>query len=341
MSIFAEPPLSRGADLDWEVVHLSATPLVGAPGKIAAVCNRIGLRSTTVVYSDYPGALKGLFTRSSLIWNDAPRAFRCAAEERLESAALVHIHNDLPSDMLEWIIRYAVHAVFIYQVHSPMREGPLYLDRAGPMGLTFAKRLTVGQYHPRHWQDHRPVPNIIDAQPSIRPYRQGEKLRVLFTPSHGRDGRWNAKTSEEVTTALDGLAKTKLIEVIWLEKPIAPEQLLELRRSCHVTIDEVVTGSHHQISLEGLCCGNVVINGADFFSQAMACAAAQATEPPPFLRAHPNNLAETLLQLAFNPERTASLQRASLRYFQSWLLPERLANIYIGIYREALNAQGC
>jgi glycosyltransferase involved in cell wall biosynthesis len=322
-----------------EVVHVSATPLVAAPAKIAAAYSRIGAPALALAHGDYPGALADLFSHGYVFWKDSTAVQRSAALARLARADVVHVHNDLPPEFAETVLRASEQATFVYHVHSPQREGPLYVDRSETLGFPFAAKLVVGQVWPRLWPDHRPVPNIVDAAPSVSERRRGERLRVLYSPSHSRDGRWGGKRSDALDDALAGLARAGLIEAVIPEKPMAPHLLLELRRHCHVTVDEIVTGGHHQVSLEGLCCGNAVVTGADFFSKAMACAATGAAEPPPFVHADPSTVADVLAELARDPERTAVLQRQSYEYFRRWLSPDQLATRYLDVYREVLSAK--
>jgi hypothetical protein len=180
----------------------------------------------------------------------------------------------------------------------------------------------------------------VDAQPSLTTKHPGERLKVLYSPSHNRDGRWGGKRSKQLDDAIDGLVSAGVIDAVVPSAPVAPHALLELRRSVHVTIDEIITGGHHQVSLEGLCCGNAVITGADFFSRAMLCTSARIPEMPPFVRAEPATIGEILVDLARDPARLNALQTASADFFRRWLIPERLGTIYLDIYKEVLNASG-
>ena len=140
------------------------------------------------------------------------------------------------------------------------------------------------------------------------------------------------------TSVLTGLAATGLIDLIELEKPLEPDELLALRRTVHVTIDEVVTGGFHQISLEGLCAGNVVVNGADHFAVAMFSQAVRASAPPPFVRTSEHELAETLARLVLSKDSIRDGQRKSNDYYKRWLMAERLAGIYMELYQDVLDA---
>jgi hypothetical protein len=261
------------------------------------------------------------------------------AERLISNAEIIHIHNDLPLDLAIRFLEMAPAAKWVYHVHSPLREGPLFTRRDLELPFVFSAKLVVAQYQPRLYPDFLPVPNIVDALPNCAERAIGETLRVLFSPTHERGGgRWNDKGSAATLETLHSLAKAGSIEFVIPKDPLSPSCLMALRRSTHVSIDEVITGAFHLISLEGLCAGNAVLNGADFLSNMTLMSSIGADEPAPFRRVGQHDLRENLLELASDPELTAKLQRASKEYFERWLLPSRLVDRYLSIYERVLDA---
>lgn len=316
------------------IVHLSPTPLAGAPAKLALVQRQIGLNAISITLADYPkaGLLANKFLDSALVWQDADCHVLEVIRQRTEEADVIHIHNDFPADKVQWLRETCRKAAFVYQVHSPMREGPLYGTRAEYINLPFRSHLAVAQYQPRHYPTYLPVPNIVLDTPSVKLRQVDEKLRVMFSPTHNRVGRWNSKYSNQLEQAAKSLKALNLIDLVWPAKPLPPGQLMALRRSCHISIDEIVTGAYHQVSLEGLCAGNIVINRADYFSRAMLANCTSNLDMPPFLYADDQNIDEVLMSLALDAERTAILQKISYNYFQKNLVPEQLVRIYLNVY---------
>ncbi len=320
--------------MSLKVLHLSPTPLVAAPGRLTRTLRGAGIDALCAVLKDYPasGPLAGKFIEDSSVLHDACKEVLELVDDFAATADVIHVHNDLPAARVQWLRERSPRAAFVYQVHSPLREGPLYYSRADHIGLPFRARLAVGQYQPRHFPDYLPVPNLVPDQPAFRPRQPGQRLRVLFSPSHTRGGRWNAKYSEPLENAIQTLRSSGHIEVVWPSKPVSPGELMALRRTCHVTIDEIVTGAFHQVSIEGLCAGNVVINRADFFSKAMMAQCAQTDELPPFVHADGSTIQDLLLRLAGDVAHTAALQLASHHYFIHHLTAETLVRRFISIY---------
>lgn len=317
-----------------KVLHIAPTPLVAAPGKLSRALRKAGCNSLSVALNDYPqsSALNGKFVDDTIVLDGASSETIEMVNDFASSADVIHIHNDLPPTNINWLRERATRASLVYQVHSPLREGPLYFERAPHFGLPIRAKLAVGQYQPRHYPDYIAVPNIVADEPFVSLRKPGERLRVLFSPSHSRGGRWNAKCSDALEQAIKSLQALHRIDAVRPSKPLTPATLMSLRRTCHVSIDEIVTGAFHQVSIEGLCAGNVVINRADFFSKAMMAQCANTTELPPFVYADSTDIHDVLLKLSEQSELTAEIQIASHDYFKRHLMADHLVQRFVKIY---------
>lgn len=318
-----------------KIVHLSNTPLVGAPGKLSYLCEKNGYLSHSIILGDYPekSGLNEKFMKYSILWNKKIPYLTDQLLSYIEEADIIHIHNDFN---IFHDITWKSNQKFIYHVHSPLREGPIFIDKTNSFGVNFSKKLVVGQYHPRHYPDFYPVPNIVLGAPSKNLVKDDEPLRVMYSPTHKRGGRWNNKFSEELNTVISSLEKMKSIKIIKLDSPLPQDTLLEVRKTCHVSIDEISTGAYHQISLEGLCAGNVVINNADYFSSFMLASLATAPEMPPFYRCNPSNISKNMIALLANYDLVRDYQKKSFDFFDQYLRADKLFEIYNKIYLEIL-----
>jgi hypothetical protein len=315
-----------------KIVHITPTPLVGAPGKIAWVQRMKGHEALAVALSDYPkgGALEKMFLDRTLIIDDFTNSH---IEENIRNADIVHIHNFLPHNRVNWLRELNQTAAYVYQAHSPLREGPLYANRAiEDERFDFKLKLVVGQFQGRFHASHIPVPNLVISPPSIRLRRPKEKLRVMFTPTHKQTGRWNSKHSPGLKETLSALESLGKIDVLSIEQPVLPETLMEVRRGCHVSIDEIATGGFHMVSLEAMCAGNIAVNRADYFSKATFAKFCD-DKFPPFLYADDGCIADVLLKLADDWEETARRQQASYDYFRRYCNPLRLVEVFDAAYQ--------
>lgn len=312
------------------IVHITPTPLVGAPAKIAKAQRETGSNSIVITMNDYPasGALYRLFTSECILFNSSTKDF---ISELILGADIIHIHNFLHPTHILFLKRLQPTGRFIYQVHSPLREGPLYHLRAEDMGFNFHKKLVVGQYHPRIYQDYLPVPNIVFKKASITPSHEDPPPKLLFSPTHKHPGRWSNKYSEGLLEDLSLLQKNKNIELIQPKEALNPYTLLELRSTTQISIDEISTGAFHQVSIEALLCGNVVVNKADYFSKLFFSQFCDG-QLPPFFCSTPNTIYEQLKELTDNPNTLLQYQNTSYRFAKKYLEPARLINFYHSAY---------
>lgn len=315
-----------------KIVHITPTPLVGAPGRIAIAQRMKGHDAIAVAMSDYPkgGPLERMFLTHTLLINEFTRSY---IENAIHRANIIHLHNFLPAEHITWLKELNQSADYVYQAHSPLREGPLYVNRGEDQSsFDFKLKLVVGQYQGRFYPSFLPVPNLVGATPSIRLRKKNEKLRVMYSPTHQQQGRWNSKYSEKLVETLSALSTIKKIELISPKQPVSPETLIEIRRNSHVSIDEITTGGFHMTSLEAMCVGNIAVNRADFFSKNTFASFCDG-KIPPFLYADDSCITEFLLSLADDWERTANLQQASYDYFVTYCNPLRLVEVFDEAYQ--------
>lgn len=313
------------------IVHITPTPLVGSPGKIAFVQRLKGHNAISVALSDYPkgGPLENKFLENSMVITSFTSKY---INECVSSADVIHIHNYLPNDKYLWLMELNQKAIFAYQVHSPQREGPLYVLRAEKSPVEYEVKFVVGQHWGRFYPDYIAVPNLILSPPSINLRKKDEKLRVMFSPTHKHNGRWTSKYSAALEESLITLSKANKIELVCPEQPVHPNILMWVRRNCHVTIDEIATGGFHMVSLEGLCAGNIVINRADYFAK-VTFANFCKNNMPPFIYADENNIFDVLLELSNSVDKTAKLQKDSFSYFKDFCNPLEHVEIYNKAYK--------
>ena len=78
------------------IVHLSKTPLVGAPGTLSKYLNYIdNINSIHFTLNEYPEQLKYFFTRNSIHLNLKNKLLYDLFQEKVKQANIIHIHNDI------------------------------------------------------------------------------------------------------------------------------------------------------------------------------------------------------------------------------------------------------
>jgi len=316
----------------YKVIHLSNTPLVGAPGKISESLNLYSnLTSKWLIEKDYPNKIKDMFKTYGNIIDKYEEL-----EQDLVQCDIIHIHNFISNKLEDFVLsKVSKKCKFIYHVHSPLREGPIFYEFNLKSKIKFDRLLAVGQYQPRFYQNHLIVPNIIMFEPTLNLIKNKDKINILFSPAHYKvGGRWNDKVSDNLNSYYKELSKDKRVQTHDING-VKPEVLYKLRTTMHITIDEVVTGSFHQVSLEGMAAGNVVINNSDYFSN--RALESYSSSNIPFYRCDDFNIKDRINQLINNYDLIRKHQQESFDFFNNHLKPNKLIKIYTNIYEEVMN----
>lgn len=320
-----------------KILHLSPSVLAGAPGMLAdAQRDLLGHEAIHLRVGD-AGPARDLMSPNSLSLTDCPED-RALFTAFVAQAEVIHVHNFLPSLLMRWAA--AVPGVYdrtwIYQVHSPSHERPLFLDLSADHGVRWQARLAVSHAHPRMFPDFRPMPNVlyrpfITQDNRAKPATDGP-LRVMHSPSTRSGGRWSAKSDDLFELELQRLQADPRVRVQTVEG-VSPLKVSMLRRISQVSIDEVVTGGFHLVSYEGLAAGNVVINGADALSRAAFAMGFRTAEPPPWIVTDSAGVHQQLIDLSRDRERLAELMEASHEYFWRVMAAPRVVGFYDEVYQ--------
>lgn len=315
------------------VTHISKTPLVGAPGRIAHYINlQDNFESIHIYLRDYPNHLKGFFIKNSFLWDETEGYKKNFLQNFIEKSHIIHIHNEIDEYFQEIIMKLNRNSKKIYHVHSPLREGPLFTDISESFLFSFDRKCCVNQIYPRLYNEFLPMPNIIDILPK-KLSNNRRKISILFCPTHKGGGRYGSKYSEKTTDILNNLEKTGYFEIIHAPS-IPPIFLSEIRRQSDFVLDEINSGGFHQASLEALSTGVIAINNADYLTKDFYSRSICANEIPPFLQCSDDSMYEILLNIKDSKDYILSLQEKSLDYFYEFLQPERLIKFYITLYEE-------
>lgn len=320
-----------------KILHLSPSILAGAPGMLADAQRELLGHDAHHLRVGDAGPARDLMSPNSLTLTDCPED-RELFSDYLAEAEVIHVHNFLPPLLLRWAaaVPGSYDRTWVYQVHSPSHERPLFLDLSADHGVHWHARLAVCHAHPRMFPDFRPMPNVlyrpfITATTQAKPPNDGP-LRVLHSPSTHSGGRWSAKSDALFELEMQRLQADPRLRLNTVEGA-SPRKVATMRHLSHVSIDEVVTGGYHLVSYEGLAAGNVVINGADALSHAAFAMGFRTTEPPPWIVTDSADVHQNLLDLSRDQQRLAELMAASHDYFWRVMAAPRVVQFYDEVYQ--------
>ncbi len=303
-----------------KVVHLSTTPLVGAPGNLCRALNDHGqvqarwvcLRSDVGLYQQMPFA-------TDLCWQRQ----REEALHAIEQADVLHLHNFIDLDSadfqpVDFRRRWQQGQPMVRQFHSQ----PALVAQG--TGRTVAQvhacpipKLVIPQYPERHFATARLVPNMVYVPP--RPPAAAPAgaprgaLRIGYAPSRfnsAHSSRWDTKGYPETVTVLRRLARAARARGLHVEidliEQVGHAECLRRKAGCDLFIDDLVTGSYHLNTLEALAQG---VPCATYLDARTAEVVRQVTggHDLPVVNVGLEHAATVLLELCARPERLQAL----------------------------------
>lgn len=289
-----------------KVAIYSQTPMAAAPWELYKALKKYTLLEVNFI-NERNRYRDGRIFPYHLLWKKDNGAARAA----LEKADLWHVHNYFPPYLLPFIKKQKIMAQF----HSLPRLGNWKeLMLVANVSYTIAQPLQEKEYKLPG------LPNIIDPD-EYRPIKRPGKIRIGFAPTTKAPlGYPDSKAYMEVKQVLNFIATKKDVDISWIEG-YPYEQNLEMKKKCHILIDDIATGNWHRTTLEGACFGCAVLN---------------RIQKIPFFFANPKTLEERLLWLIDNRGVLKDYQeRMRLWVLQHWHAMD-LIKQYTRRYREAL-----
>jgi hypothetical protein len=315
------------------VLHVTENPIAGAPMNLSNALNKWQgdkIHSRHVASSDRN---ENRIFKSDLLTN--VHSFDEVSRAFLE-ADILHFHNFYSKCEVfrRWpgLWSIALKKKRIWQVHSPREVN--WMDLEEGFRDRFATHLVIGQYHPRQWPEIKHiVPNIIDiTEPELMPVARkwDAPLRVAYSPSRIRLPGWDDKGYDQILPTLQKLVNEGLItaEVIF-NKP--HKECLATRGKAHISIDEIVTGSYHLVSLESLSQGLCTIAGLDEL-QVKTLKILTNGDMHPWFLARPNNFEEKLRWLAESPAIVQRYAHDSRQWMEKFWHPAKTTAKFVDIY---------
>jgi hypothetical protein len=314
-----------------KIVHLSDTPLSAAPYRLMKVQRIAGMDARLVCGVDTFGG------RARLPWQDLLVSHNTRDEvvRLLNEADIIHIHNRWLNQKIFRLWPECLSIVNkkpkVLQYHSP--RDSLMKDTPSSFALNCPK-LVVAQYHVRLYPEATPVPNVVPIDDVWHTPEhtapEHTPLRVCFSPSSFSDRGWDNKGYVATKAVLRAMSSIEHKIFHGLELPT----LLLQRKGYHVSIDEVMTGSYHMVSLEALSQGQVAIANLDA-KTIDALEIVTGTREHPWVIANIKNLREVLNRLDKDRDLLQTQCKLGRSYMEKYWDPFRVANLYKEAYKHA------
>ena len=324
------------------IMHLSTTPLVGAPGSICRALNmHEGVEARWAVLDATVGSYDKMVFDLDLQWkNDRQQII-----DLVQRCDVLHLHNFIGLDSkifspIDFRVMWNQRRTIVRHFHST----PMWV--AKNMGVSEETilncpipKLVIAQHQERFIGNARMVPNIVFPNSKICRLRSNDApLRIGYAPSRflsARAARWDTKGYPETVKMLQRLVRTARKQGLGIEidliELVSHSECLRRKSDCDIFIDELVTGSYHLNTLEALCTGIACLTFLDRRTQQAISALTGRTDFPA-ISVGLEHAHDVLLELCKDRESIRQIGMHSKEWMALHWEPFCLARLFLDAY---------
>ncbi len=326
------------------IAHISLTPLAGSPIRIVNAINTHSSYEARLINLN-PAAYGMRTYGEDLDWIKN----RDECEDIIARADILHFHHffDVSSTINPFGFNFTEansKAKIVRQYHScPEFAAGKNKSKLEAILKDETPSLIIAQYHERYYPRAKIVPNIVPINDELYMPKDAESIipQIFFSPSTKTPAfasRWDTKARSEVLRILQSLQKDK-IAYFDVAEETPHDECLRRRQSSDIIIDDVVTGSYHLSSLEGLSQGKAVVCHID---NRLAGIVSELTGAAylPFVNVDINALKPTLKELCHDKEMLAQIGANSRKWMEKYYADNLMVRHYLTAYDELLEKGG-
>lgn len=319
------------------VVHLTYTPLAGAPIRIVNALNTFTDVKARLINLN-PNAYNSRVFPEDLIWQQDKNI----ALSLISAADIIVCHH--PMDLVN--NKFGINlkelakpsCKFIQHFHSNrFVYGP-----SNPCLKGFNARAVIPHCPERSFLDVEILPNIIPTQSEeLSPKKTENEIPIVaFSASTKRkrfERRWDTKGYPEVSSKLKKLSTKlgfKYVEIFG----IPYNEAIKIRREADILIGDIVTGSFHLTEFEGLSQGKVVFCFLDGRSMQNFISYFKCNDCP-FVNTSINDIEIVLKNLLKNKNLLSDIGNFSRDWITKYYNEENLVCHHVDFYQRVLKGE--
>lgn len=323
------------------ILHLSETPLSGAPYRLMQVQKNGGWNARLISHRNSYGNHGSVrFPYDILLQSDRPNRKkrehpdfnRDEIYQLFNDADIFHFHNYFLDQFLFRLFpdlkAYLSKKLVVVQFHSP-RVSLKNVEKT-IKDKQIHRKLVVAQYQVRQFPEATPVFNCIPIHDELHTpiYRSSSPPIIAYSPSNTNLRDWNNKGYPETMAAFSRIREDHL-PLVLTNTP--HQECLFKKQRADIAIDEVVTGSYHLNTLEALSQGQVAICGLDDECERVLWDLT-GTEHHPIIKANPNTLQGVLETFLKDRDLMRFYQDKSRAFMEKYWDTQLLIDMYQRAY---------
>jgi 2-polyprenyl-3-methyl-5-hydroxy-6-metoxy-1,4-benzoquinol methylase len=327
----------EGTYVSVNVVHLSLTPLAGAPIRIVDALNRHTACHARLI-NLHPEAYGARRFPEDLGWTSDTEECRAV----LADADILHLHHwvDVEFSPFGNLRKLAPRAQILRHFHSVIESISMFTGtdeasiRDDPL-----PQVVIPHCAERDFPNARVVPNLVPEQDAAYQPKETEShpCRVFFSPTlpcSFKDARWDTKGRPEVLRVLRHLVRRRLIQVDLVEG-VPFSEAMSRKGHSDLVVDDIVTGAFHLTSLEALAQGKPTLAFLDARSVSVISELTGASRLP-WVNVRLEDAAEVIEALATDPDLRRELGQESRQWIEQWYAEKRMVRHFEAVYDELM-----
>ena len=326
------------------VLHMSYTPLAGAPIRVVNAINKYTTFNARLVNFN-PNQYGNRIFEEDLIWEKDKEE----ALELISKADIIHFHHWMELNNNRFNIDFnkiiKKDCKFVRMFHSNFSFIASNNEEIEKQVINdILSKLVIAQHQERTYFDliniPKIVPNLIPINDeNYKPLNMNNEKPIIFYSytfnNSGFSSRWDTKGYSEVSNLLNEFKNIANIQKI-TNAPFF--ECLKLKRQSDIVIDDIMTGNYHLTSLEALSQGKPVLSYLDNRTQYILRELTGAEELP-FVNVKVEEAKYVLKELCENKKLRDEIGAYSRRWMEKYYNDKDLVKIYVQVYEDLLNGK--
>lgn len=322
------------------VLHMSYTPLAGAPIRLVNTINKYTTFNARLINFN-PYIYENRVFEEDLIWEKDKEE----ALELLSKADIIHFHHWMELDNNGFNIDFnrivKNNCKFIRMFHSNINFiSHNNENKRNTIINDNIPKLVIPHSPERSFLNAIVVPNIVPINDEdYKPLNMNNEKPIIFYSytynNYGFSSRWDTKGYPEVSELLNEFKDISYIQKI-TNTPFF--ECLKLKRQSDIVIDDIITGSYHLTSLEALSQGKPVLSYLDNRTQYILRELTGAEELP-FVNVKVEEAKYVLKELCENKKLRDEIGAYSRKWMEKYYNDKDLIKIYVQVYEDLLNGK--
>lgn len=328
--------------MNLKIAHIALTPLAGSPIRIVDALNKFTTCHSRLITLN-PHVYGPRIFDGDLQWHEERE--RCL--EVLETANILHFHHWLNLSENQFGVDFTRYLAAGKKVIRQFHSTPFAIANGDAQIIsaiasdTFPK-LVIAQHQERYFPTARLVPNIIPHDDVLyRPSDDNGEHAIFFAPSVTKSAwytddprlRWDTKGYTETLKLLKRVKSRCPNVSLNVRTDIPHRQCLQERRRCSLSIDDLVTGSYHLSSLEGLAQGVPTFAFLDARTQSVLHSLTGADQLP-WVNCTLDSSELSLLELLHDQGLRQAIALFSRRWIETFWREQDMIQHYVDAYRD-------